>query len=131
MRPTVLVVDDEVDLLATYHRLLDREGYRVIRASSRTTALAAVERERPGLVIAALRLHDGSGSDVIRAARALDPPASAILVTRLGGAVSHRAAEEVRASLLIKPFLTAAFLNLVRAQVPILALDEQGAARHR
>ena len=31
--PAVLVVEDEVDLLATYHRLFGRDGFRVVTAA--------------------------------------------------------------------------------------------------
>ena len=34
MTPAVLVVDDEADFLATYDRLLRRQGYRTITAST-------------------------------------------------------------------------------------------------
>ena len=38
----VLVVDDEGDLLITYERLLRRQGYDVITATTRAAGLAAV-----------------------------------------------------------------------------------------
>ena len=54
MTASVLVVDDEADFLATYDRLLRRQGYRTITA---TTLQAALESERPakalGLMIPA------------------------------------------------------------------------------
>src|SRR5579864_4445128 len=120
MSPTVLAVDDELDLLATYYRLLTRGGYRVITTPSRTTGLVAVERERPRLVIADLHLPDGDGLDVIRAARLLTPPASAIVVTRFSGEPYRRAAQAAGASgFLSKPFESAALLDLVRSHLPI------------
>lgn len=118
--PTVVAVDDQLDLLATYHRLLTRGGYRVITAPSRTTGLVAVERERPQLVIAALSLPDGDGLDLIRAARALTPPARAIVVTRFSGEPYRRAAQAAGASGFVpKPFDTAGLLDLVRTHLPI------------
>jgi len=69
----VLVVDDETDFLASYERLLRRQGYEVITATSRAAGLDAVRAAALGhrldLVISDLRLPDGDGLDVVRAAR--------------------------------------------------------------
>jgi CheY-like chemotaxis protein len=79
---TILAVDTEPDLLVTYYRLLTREGYRVVTATSRTLGLLALDREPPDLVIVTLSLRDGNGLDVIRAARDRQTPAAAILISR-------------------------------------------------
>ncbi len=83
MAPTVLTVDLQADLLVTYYRLLSRRGYRVITAPTRAAGLLAVEREAPRLVISDLRLPDGDGLDIVRAARSRVPPALAIVVSAL------------------------------------------------
>jgi DNA-binding response OmpR family regulator len=112
----VLVVDDEADLVATYERLLRREGYRVASAGTRAAGLAAIQRDRPGLLIADLRLPDGDGLDVVRAARALPSPPHVIVVTGFGGEASRDAALSAgAAAFLTKPFSTAAFARLVRS----------------
>jgi DNA-binding response OmpR family regulator len=77
----VLVVEDEADLLATYRRLLGRVGVRVVTASTRREGLQALEAERFAAVIVDVRLPDGDGLDVVRAARAMAPPAPAMVVT--------------------------------------------------
>ena len=76
------------------------------------TGLAAVERERPQLVIADLYQPDGDGLDVIRAARTLAPPAPVIVVTRFSGEPYRLSAEAAGASgFLSKPFESAALLD--------------------
>jgi DNA-binding response OmpR family regulator len=77
----VLVVEDETDLLATYRRLLGRVGLRVVTASTCREGLRALEAERFAAVIVDVRLPDGDGLDVVRAARAMAPPAPAMVVT--------------------------------------------------
>ena len=77
----VLVVEDEADLVATYERLLRRHGYQVVSARSREAGLAALKEEPPHLLIADLRLPDGDGLDVVRAARALPTPTPIIVVS--------------------------------------------------
>src|SRR6266496_366947 len=64
----ILVVEDEADLAVTYDRLLRRQGYRVVTAASRAEGLESIESAPPALVIADLRLPDGNGIDIIRAA---------------------------------------------------------------
>ena len=58
MTAAVLVVDDEADFLATYDRLLRRQGYRTITAGTRQAALVALEGEAFALIISDLRLPD-------------------------------------------------------------------------
>ena len=88
----VLVVEDEIDLVATYERLLRRHGYRVVSARSREAGLAALKEERPHLLIADLRLPDGDGLDVVRAARALPTPTPVIVVSGFASNDSRAAA---------------------------------------
>lgn len=111
----VLVVDDEADFLATYERLLRRQGHQVVTATSRAAGLAALARERPHLVIADLRLRDGDGLDVVRAARdALEPPA-VIVVTGYPSDETRRAALGAGATaFLAKPFAAAVLLAAIQ-----------------
>lgn len=115
---TVLAVDSEPDLLVTYYRLLTREGYRVITAPSRTRGLLALDRESPALVIVTLSLRDGNGLDVIRAARELEAPAAAILISRFNNERFRQAAQEAGAAFLSKPFETTTLMDLVRSLAP-------------
>ena len=53
---TVLVVDDEVDMIATYERLLRRRGHRVVSATSRADGLRTITSEPVALLVADVRL---------------------------------------------------------------------------
>jgi two-component system response regulator PilR (NtrC family) len=115
----VLVVDDEGDFLATYERLLRRNGFHVIVATTRADGVAAVVRERPHLVISDLRLPDGSGLDVVRAARSMPEPPSVIVVTGYPSAETRQAALAAGATtFLAKPFAAAGLLAAVRSSFP-------------
>lgn len=112
----VLIVEDEPDMMATYERLLRRHGYRTIAARSRAAGLAAIVIGPPDLVIADLRLSDGDGLDVVRAARALPRPPPVIVVSVFTSGASREAAILAGAiAVLSKPFSTEAFTKLVRA----------------
>ena len=73
--------------------------------------VAAVVRERPDLVISDLRLPDGSGLDVVRAARSMPEPPSVIVVTGYPSAETRQAALAAGATtFLAKPFAAAGLL---------------------
>jgi DNA-binding response OmpR family regulator len=118
MRRRVLVVDDEADFLATYERLLQREGYEVITVTSRAAGLAALAGKLPHLVISDLRLPDGDGLDVVRAARAAQDPVPVIVITGYPSDEIRRAALAAGATtFLAKPFAAAVLLAAVRSSV--------------
>jgi two-component system response regulator PrrA len=118
MRRRVLVVDDEADFLATYERLLRRQGYEVVTATSRATGLAALAGEPPHLVISDVRLPDGDGLDVVRAARGLPEPMPVIVVTGYPSHETRRAALAAGATtFLAKPFAAAVLLAAIRSSV--------------
>jgi DNA-binding response OmpR family regulator len=114
MPSTILVVDDEPDLTATYERLLKRMGYRVIPTGTRRGALAILQSERLVLVVADLRLPDGDGLDVVRTARAAVPSPPVIVVTAMPSPAKRRQALEAGAAAYLgKPFAVPSFMELV------------------
>lgn len=78
---TILVIDDELDMLENCSRLLSRLGYQVLTEADSTKALAIFERERPDLVLTDLRMPGLDGLGVLRAIRASDPSSTVILIT--------------------------------------------------
>ena len=118
MRRRVLVVDDETDFLATYERLLRREGYDVVTVTSRAAGLAALAGEPPHLVISDLRLPDGDGLDVVRAAHGARYPLPVIVVTGYPSAENRRAALAAGATTFVaKPFSAVALLAAISSSV--------------
>mgnify|MGYP000291884089 CR=1 FL=1 len=110
----VLVVDDEPDFVATYRRLLARHGCRVAEATGRTAALDVLGRCRFELVIADLRLPDGDGLEVVRAARAAANAPAVIVVTGFPSEETRRQALAAgAAAYLTKPFPISQFDALV------------------
>jgi DNA-binding response OmpR family regulator len=53
---TILVVDDDQDIVRTFDRVLTRGGYRVIVARSAEDALRELDRQVPDAVITDLRM---------------------------------------------------------------------------
>lgn len=63
---TVLVVDDEIDILAFLVELLDGEGYRALSASDGQAALEAIAGDTVDLIIADTMMPRLSGPDLVR-----------------------------------------------------------------
>jgi DNA-binding response OmpR family regulator len=73
-----------------------------------------VEREPLALVITDLRLPDGDGLELVRAAWRLPTPTPSIVVTGFASEASRMAALAAGASgYLAKPFAAASFISLV------------------
>ncbi|MBM4144223.1 MAG: response regulator [Lentisphaerae bacterium] len=63
--PCVLVVEDRADVSAALAGQIARHGYRVVEVASAAAALAALEKERPSVVVLDLVLPDMPGRDLI------------------------------------------------------------------
>lgn len=124
MARTILVVDDEPDLVANCERLLRRVGHASLRAYSGIEALALIDREKPDLVVADLRLPGADGLAVTRHARNHVPPIPMILITAYDSPQARGAASESGATVyLAKPFSNAAFLEAIERVLPARLAD--------
>lgn len=113
---TILVVDDETDMLETCARIFRRSGYTCLTTSSGQEALALLERERPDLILTDLRMPRVDGLTLLRRVKQLAPETPVVIFTAY---VSEASAREVleagAAAYLPKPF-TAAQLRLTVEQ---------------
>jgi two-component system response regulator AtoC len=82
----ILVVDDEATMVQMVTELLRTEGHEVLPFNNGNLALEALEEHQPELVITDLNLEKSrtQGLDILRKARALNPPAEVIVVTAFG-----------------------------------------------
>jgi len=79
--PTLLIVDDEPNVLYSLKKRLATDALTVLTARTAREGVAAVERERPDAVLLDIRLPDQSGLDAFDRMRAIDPRLPVILVT--------------------------------------------------
>jgi DNA-binding response OmpR family regulator len=80
----LLIVDDEVDLLAELEPLLSRAGYEVHKAADGQQALDLIDRECPQLVILDVLMPRLDGREVLRRLRREDDWTPIILLTKVG-----------------------------------------------
>ena len=112
----VLVVEDEPDMVATYERLLRRQGYEVVSARTLADGLRTLLHRTPDLLIADVKLPDGDGLDVVRVAQGMAVPPPAIVVTGFASTLTREAALAAGATaVMTKPFATEAFVVLLRS----------------
>jgi DNA-binding NtrC family response regulator len=110
----ILVVEDDADLAATCERLLRRRGHAVVAVGSRAAALRALHSGPPALLVSDVRLPDGDGLDVVRAATAMQPRVPAVVMTGRASEPGRLAAKAAGAlEYLSKPFTAEGFAGLV------------------
>ena len=74
---TILVVDDEFDILTVWRLLLERHGYTVLTASNGAAALEQISRGRPDIIVSDCMMPVMSGLQLCAALYA-DPDLRAI-----------------------------------------------------
>jgi DNA-binding response OmpR family regulator len=67
--PTILVVDDDPEIVTMLSLRLGKRGYRVVSATDGNAALAAAHRERPDLVVLDVMMPGKTGWEVARTLR--------------------------------------------------------------
>jgi DNA-binding NtrC family response regulator len=81
---SVMVVDDEPGIRTALRANFLRHGWRVETASGVREALRNLESREFDLVVTDMRMPDGSGMEVMRAARKASPATAVILLTAYG-----------------------------------------------
>jgi DNA-binding NtrC family response regulator len=81
---TVLLVEDKESLRTMLRIALERDGHTVIEAFDEPSARAALAGKLPGVVLSDLKLPDGDGFGVLRAAKELDAALPVIVMTAYG-----------------------------------------------
>lgn len=114
---TILVVDDEATFMHLVSTLLEGEGHRVVQAVDGDSAMAAIDSQRPDLIVLDLGLPEMSGLELLSRVR---PRISVPIIV-----VSGREAESERVlafdlgadDYVVKPFLLREFAARVRASL--------------
>ena len=84
--PSILIIDDDAQLLESYRRLLERHGYMIHQAESGGTGLRLLERFSPQAALLDVRLPDTNGIDLFRDIRDRAPNLPVIILTAYASA---------------------------------------------
>lgn len=101
---SILVVEDDPDLLTIMEMFLAESGWRVRTAPEGRAALAAIAEEMPGLVFLDMRMPGMNGWDFAREFRARHGRACPIVVVTAAENARRRAEEIGAEGWLAKPF---------------------------
>ena len=80
----VLVVDDQDSIRHFVSHALEDEGYQVRTSASVREAREALEARMPDIVLLDLKLPDGTGLDLLREIKRMQPEVVVILMTAFG-----------------------------------------------
>lgn len=72
-RPTLLIVDDEPNILDSLRRMLDNEGYRVLTAGSGAEGLDLLAKNTVQVIVTDQRMPQMSGTEFLRRVKMLHP----------------------------------------------------------
>jgi DNA-binding NtrC family response regulator len=126
--PTVLVVEDELDLRALLAESLEAQGFAVACAGDAADAIDRLAGFAYDALVVDLRLPDGDGMQVLDAALARYPELKAVVITGFGGvdeAVS--AIKRGAVDFLIKPFQLGQLATTLRTNISERLLRRENA----
>ncbi|MCK6393294.1 two-component system response regulator KdpE [Zoogloea sp.] len=115
--PTVIVVEDEVNLRRFVRLALEAEGCDVFEADSVKRGLIETGTRKPDLVVLDLGLPDGDGIDLIRDLRTWSEIPIIVLSARTAEAEKVAALDAGADDYLTKPFGSAELLARIRAHL--------------
>lgn len=115
-KPSIALVDDDVNLLDVLTTELEEAGYRVVSARDGRTALALVERERPDAMILDVNMPVLDGLSVCRRLREKGHPIPVVMLTARDSDLDEALGLELGADdYVAKPFSTRILLARVAA----------------
>ena len=122
MSKSILIVDDEPNIVISVEFLMKREGFQVSIARDGDEGLEAIKAKKPDLVVLDVMMPKRNGFEVCEAVRA-DPELSGVrilMLTAKGRAAEVKKGLELGADAYItKPFSTHELVAKVRALLDV------------
>ncbi len=124
MTRSILVVDDEPNILISLEYLMKREGYAVSVARDGEEAIAAILRDRPALVLLDVMMPKKSGFEVCQEVRANDAVKDTLILMLTAKGRETDVAKGLGSgadAYMTKPFSTKELVQKVRQMLERLA----------
>jgi two-component system, OmpR family, KDP operon response regulator KdpE len=113
--PTVLVIDDEIQMRRLLRVTLEGNGYRVFEAASGNEGLVEAAQRQPDIIVLDLGLPDMDGMNVLQRLREWSEAPVLVLSVREGEEDKVDALDHGADDYMNKPFSTAELLARLRA----------------
>jgi two-component system nitrogen regulation response regulator NtrX len=84
VKPKILVIDDEAAIRDSLRMILEYEHYGFIGAGSGQEGLAAIQRERPDMVLLDIKMPGMDGMEVLRKIRTVDETVPVVMISGHG-----------------------------------------------
>ena len=94
MKPRILVIDDEGAIRDSLRMILEYEDYQFVGAATGQEGLAAIQRERPDLVLLDIKMPGMDGLEVLRKLHAIDETLPVVMIS--GHGTTATAVEAIR-----------------------------------
>jgi DNA-binding NtrC family response regulator len=128
-KPTILLVDDEKAILKAMVRVLRREPYRLLTASSPAEAMEILSSNAVDVVVSDERMPETSGTELLGRVRMLYPQTIRIILT--GEAQLDVMMNAIREGylyrFLCKPLASAELVQVLRQAVNLKSVADQRA----
>src|SRR5208283_2202595 len=122
--PTVLLVDDNRDLLHFLERLMANDGWTLLTAESATDAKRLVQEHKPNAALLDYMLPDGNGVELgVEFLQAVPQMLVIVMTGTILPPEEEALCEEHNFPVLRKPFLASDVMNQIRSRLaPISAV---------
>jgi DNA-binding NtrC family response regulator len=125
-QPTVIVVDDDRDMVSALCDILRQAGYHALSANSGHEALAMVEREAPDVLISDLRMAGMSGHGLQAELKRIAPELPVIIITAFGSIQTAVESMKLGAfDYITKPFSNGELLLIISRALENSALRDE------
>ena len=116
--PTVLLVDDNRDLLHFLERLMANDGWTLLTAESATEAKRLVEQHKPNAALLDYMLPDGNGVELgVEFLQSVPAMLVIVMTGTILPAEEEALCEEHNFPVLRKPFLASDVMNQIRSRL--------------
>jgi DNA-binding response OmpR family regulator len=124
---TILLIDDDPDIISALRMILERRGYRVLAAYDGNAGLAVAERETPDLVVVDMMMPRKSGFIVLEKLKARKEASPRIIMITANEGSRHRAYAEMLGvdDYIRKPFAMERLLESVDRLCPVERATEK------
>jgi DNA-binding response OmpR family regulator len=117
---TILVIDDDPDILSALRTVLEKKDYRVLTAVDGNAGLALAEREQPDLVVVDMMMPKKSGFLVLEKLKSRQEAGPRVIMITANEGGRHRAYAEMLGvdDYIRKPFAMERLLESVEKFCP-------------